>query len=397
MDETTDVVVDDHAHDAFVCGTMDGRMRKRFIGKSNNSNDDNSNTDKDRTSIGLTMNTTIKMQQRSTTRRIILNTLFLVGTVGLLASSSTAPPIIPVADAARHNAVTGVVQQPSRRRSAQSSTTAVSTNSLSITQRLVAGGVSRGIAQMTLYPVDALRTLAQTRDGRTLADVGVSALVRGCTTTSAFALFMGSIQFALFGVFRDRVGPLVASAIGAAGSCIVSVPQEVIKQRLVTGVYKGFGEACATIYKTEGILGFYSAWKPTMGRNVPFVMTTFTTMDLMKRYVLARTNKDKKDNLKTELTAVQNTVVGISSALVAGLLTQPVDVVKTRMMTQAASNAAPYSSAVNCFVTIVRTEGPMTLFSGLKQRSVYMGLLWGMTFALNGRFQKQMMTMKQTE
>ena len=65
-------------------------------------------------------------------------------------------------------------------------------------KRLLAGGASRGLAQMTLYPVDALRTLAQTRDGRTLADVGVSALVRGSLTTSMFALGMGSIQFGVF-------------------------------------------------------------------------------------------------------------------------------------------------------------------------------------------------------
>ena len=40
------------------------------------------------------------------------------------------------------------------------------------TNKVIAGGVSRAWAQALLYPVDALRTLAQTRDGRTLSDVG---------------------------------------------------------------------------------------------------------------------------------------------------------------------------------------------------------------------------------
>ena len=102
---------------------------------------------------------------------------------------------------------------------------------LKVTHLLLAGGAARSLSQMTLYPIDAMRTLAQTRDGRTLADVGVGALLRGCTTTSAFALFMGSIQFAVFGACRNIVGPLVASAARAIPSCIVSVPQEVIKQR----------------------------------------------------------------------------------------------------------------------------------------------------------------------
>lgn len=95
---------------------------------------------------------------------------------------------------------------------------------------VLAGGISRSLAQALLYPVDALRTLAQTRDGRTLADVGVRSLVRGCAQTSSFALFTGGIQFGIFGAVNPRLGPLAASVAGAAGSCLVSVPQEVIKQ-----------------------------------------------------------------------------------------------------------------------------------------------------------------------
>jgi solute carrier family 25 S-adenosylmethionine transporter 26 len=257
---------------------------------------------------------------------------------------------------------------------------------VSVPRRLMAGGVSRAIAQMTLYPLDALRTLAQTRDGRTLADVGQKALVRGCATTSTFALFMGSIQFAVFGACKSRGIPtLLAGALGASASCIVSVPQDVIKQRLITGVYTSFRQAVGTIYKTEGIFGFYSAWKPAMARNVPFVMTTFTTMELLKR---ERMKRKSGDDRQKELGLIENMVIGMSSALVAGFLTQPADVVKTRMMTQAASTAVPYSSAFDCLQTIVKTEGMLTLFSGLKQRSTYMCLLWGMTFALNGHFTK---------
>jgi solute carrier family 25 S-adenosylmethionine transporter 26 len=259
--------------------------------------------------------------------------------------------------------------------------------SVTVAHRLIAGGAARSLAQMTLYPIDAMRTLAQTRDGRTLADVGVSALMRGCTTTSAFALFMGSIQFAVFGACRNTVGPLVASAAGAIGSCVISVPQEVIKQRLVTGVYSSFREAVATIYKTEGVLGFYSAWKPTVLRNVPFVMTTFTTMDIMKRRVLA-----KDPSGRTALSLWENLSIGIGAAMVGVLVTNPADVIKTRMMTQAASVEVPYASAMDCFTTVLKKEGPLAFFAGVKQRSLYVCLLWGMTFAMNGRIQEYLAT-----
>lgn len=247
-------------------------------------------------------------------------------------------------------------------------------------QKVISGGAGRAMAQALLYPVDALRTLAQTRDGRTLADVGVQALSKGCLQTSSVALLQGAIQFGIFGVVNERYGPLVASALGAAGSCIVSVPQEVLKQRLVTGVYSRFREAVTTIYSTEGIRGFYSGWRPTVSRNVPFVVITFTTMHYMEQKILA---KRKRDGPKT-LTAKENMLIGIGSALVGVWATQPFDVIKTRMMTQAASKAVPYSSAFECFSMIVRSEGVRKLYNGVAQRSVYQAGLWGITFAVNG-------------
>ncbi|KAL7434806.1 hypothetical protein ACHAXM_004274 [Skeletonema potamos] len=248
--------------------------------------------------------------------------------------------------------------------------------------KVLAGGCSRALAQALLYPVDALRTLAQTRDGRTLADVGTSTLLKGCGQTSSFALFTGAFQFGIYGVVQPRYGPLIASACGAAGSCLVSVPQEVLKQRLVTGVYKNFREAVRSIYTNEGALGFYSAWKPTVSRNVPFVMATFSSRELLQRKIVAFKGRNEEKKGQMKLSSSDNLLIGISSALVAAWLTQPIDVIKTRMMTQAASNATPYTSALDCASSIIRTESWRKLYSGFGQRAVYMSGLWGITFAL---------------
>lgn len=263
-------------------------------------------------------------------------------------------------------------------------TSPVSQNHLRFSHRVIAGGASRALAQIILYPIDTLRTLAQTRDGKTLADVGMRALVRGCFTTSMFSLFMGSIQFSIFGHCRKHVGPLLASAAGAAASCIVSVPQEVIKQRLVTGIYPTFTHAVISIGRKEGLRGFYSAWKPTMARNVPTMIITFTTMDHLKAFRL-------KQNNTTELSMWENIAIGVSSAFVSGLATNPIDVIKTRMMTQASSIQKPYSSAMDCGWTILRTEGPWTFYAGFPQRATYMCLFWGMAFTLNAYFQDNLL------
>jgi solute carrier family 25 S-adenosylmethionine transporter 26 len=120
-------------------------------------------------------------------------------------------------------------------------------------------------------------------------------------------------------------------------------------------------------------------------------MITFTAQDWIQDQL--RRRHDKKEGL----TLLENTIVGMASALVAGVVTNPIDVVKTRMMTQAASNAEPYKSALDCAVTIFRNEGARKFYAGFGQRSVYMCGLWGITFALNGHFQKREVLVAQTK
>lgn len=254
----------------------------------------------------------------------------------------------------------------------------------SFQKAFIRGGMARCIGQATLYPLDALRTLAQTRDAK-LADVGAKALIRGCLTTSSFALVMGALQFSVFGQLREKqnVKPPFAAACAATASCIVSVPQEVIKQRLVTGVYPSFRKAVKSIWKQEGIRGFYHSWKPTMLRNIPFVVITFTAQDIIKNRILSSRNHSSQT--QKNLSLGENLATGMMSALIAGIITNPVDVIKTRMMTQASSNALPYKSALDCAITVMQKEGIGTFYAGFQQRSIYMCGLWGITFAINGR------------
>lgn len=273
-----------------------------------------------------------------------------------------------------------------------------SSNSNNGLHRAISGGLSRAIAQAALYPLDALRTLSQTRDSRTLANIGIRPLLNGCLQTSTFALLTGASQFGIHGLCCNNYGcsPLAASIYGAAGSCIFSVPQEVIKQRLITGVYTNFRTAIVQIWKTEGISGYYSGWRPTMSRNVPFVIITFASRDSLHSGLVHRRRRNKNNNHDSSSlssTVLEDVGVGIASALIACILTQPIDVVKTRIMTQAASNAIPYTSALDCATSILRTEGWKRLYSGIGQRGLYMGGLWGITFGfepiltkyLNGR------------
>jgi solute carrier family 25 S-adenosylmethionine transporter 26 len=259
---------------------------------------------------------------------------------------------------------------------------------LTPSERLLAGGTARALSQALLYPADALRTLAQTRAGApTLGELGARTLVSGCATTSSFAYAIGAIQFGTVGVLTPRLGPLRAAACGALASCVVSVPQEVIKQRLVTGVYTDFAAAVRTIWSTHGPRGFYAGLGPTAARNVPFVVCTFTAFAWMERRALERSGA-------RELGTGQSVRIGVLSALAAGALTQPFDVVKTRMMTQAASAAVPYAGVADCVATMWRTEGPASFYAGLRQRSAYAGPLWALQFGANARLSQALLARK---
>ena len=247
-------------------------------------------------------------------------------------------------------------------------------------EKLLAGGSARFGAQLIMYPADALRTLAQTRTGaKTLADLGYKTLISGCATTSSFAFFVGGLQFSIFGALRPKVPAIVASACASLGSSVAGIPQEVIKQRLVTGIYPNFLTAVSKIARTEGLLGFYSGWAPTVSRNLPFVVICFCSFDAFKERAL----RDRPEG--ASLTTFENYAFGVSSALIGGLCTQPIDVVKTRLMTQAAVvGAVPYTGVVDCVSTMLRTEGPGIFLAGIRPRMAYMGPLWALQFGLNG-------------
>mmetsp|Transcript_19671 Transcript_19671/g.21763 ORF Transcript_19671/g.21763 Transcript_19671/m.21763 type:complete len:476 (+) Transcript_19671:74-1501(+) len=284
---------------------------------------------------------------------------------------------------------------------------------LSIVQTLVAGGSARAISQFVTYPMDALRTISQTRQGaKTLSELGMSKLVAGSVSTSLFAFPLGAVQFTVFGnvkkilssLFRTETGAIgtavamTSSACASLASCAVGVPQEVLKQRLVTNIYPNFGTAVRTIWNTEGLMGFYQGWGPTVARNLPYIVITFTTFnhwktqELKKRSTARGGDETKNDGSSTSKVLDTKTALrfGMGAAFIGCLATQPLDVIKTRMMTQAASNLPPYSGALNCVQDIIATEGVSAFLAGLPPRVCYISPLWGAQFLLNEKFQKMM-------
>lgn len=206
-----------------------------------------------------------------------------------------------------------------------------------------------------------------------------------------FAFPTGAIQFTVFAGVKKYLTNIVgnqgatgtavamaSSACASIASCAVGVPQEVLKQRLVTNIYPNFRTAVKTIMSTEGVKGFYTGWGPTVARNLPYVVITFTTFNHWKTQELKRRQSEGLDT-------ASSLKFGMGSAVLGCIVTQPIDVVKTRMMTQAASNLIPYTSPFNCIADIIKTEGMGAFFAGFPPRVAYIAPLWAAQFMLNER------------
>lgn len=118
--------------------------------------------------------------------------------------------------------------------------------------------------------------------------------------------------------------------------------------------------ALTTIFRTEGARGLYVGLVPTISSNVPFSAI----------YYLLYTRLQKRAKRNELMASLPTTAVNFSSSMVAAvgatLVTQPLDVVRTRMQLSLASPA----STLAVLGSIVRTDGWRSLFVGSVPRSV---------------------------
>lgn len=91
--------------------------------------------------------------------------------------------------------------------------------------------------------------------------------------------------------------------------------------------YKGTFDAARTIIRTEGVSELFSGYKATLYRDLPFSALQFMFYEQFQHW--AREWKDSRDiGVRLEL------LTGAAGGGLAGVITCPLDVVKTRLQTQ---------------------------------------------------------------
>lgn len=120
-----------------------------------------------------------------------------------------------------------------------------------------------------------------------------------------------------------RTKDILASALAEIMANLIRNPFEIVKQQLMTGRADKIGESFKEILKNKGIRGFYIGLKATLARDI-----LFSSIQLPLFEIFRVINP-------LELSPVTSAAVsGALAAVIAGFLSCPLDVIKTRLMTQ---------------------------------------------------------------
>jgi solute carrier family 25 S-adenosylmethionine transporter 26 len=189
------------------------------------------------------------------------------------------------------------------------------------------------------------------------------------TFWTTYELAKGSLS----GMVTDKDYLFVAHAGAAAladiAVCTVRNPFEVVKQQLQAGLHTNTQTALRTILRVDGVKGLYAGYFSTIIREIPFDAIEFALYEQMKTVWKARKQPGE------DLVLWENAILGSIAGGFAAAVTTPLDVIKTRMMTQLKHNAAErYTGWLHAFQTIRRQEGTMALFSGIRPRVAWISV-----------------------
>ncbi|XP_054921789.1 mitochondrial S-adenosylmethionine carrier protein-like isoform X3 [Dermacentor andersoni] len=240
-----------------------------------------------------------------------------------------------------------------------------SVDSPSFFASLVAGAIAGTTVDVVLFPLDTLKTRLQSQQGFLKAGgfkkiySGVASAALGSAPTSAlfFCTYEGVKQF-VGPVMPSLMTPLVHSIAAACGevvricfaveaACTLRVPVEVVKQRTQANHDMSSWRTFKSVLHIEGVRGFYRGYFTTVAREIPFSFIQFPLWEFLKNMFA---NPDSS-------VTWQAAVCGAISGGIAGGLTTPLDVAKTRIILAEPYNPLPTLTPTSPLVGVLGVGG----------------------------------------
>jgi len=252
---------------------------------------------------------------------------------------------------------------------------------------LLSGAVARGVSVFVMYPVDTIKTRLQLETRR-----GVESywsvlrkmlskprnLYWGVASTLIGQVPYGMLTFGSYEIYKNwlanwfrsssRLRIVLAAIMGDLTGSLWLCPSEVVKSRLQAGQYANTWDAVGKIFLSQGLKGFYQGYIGQIARDIPFrAIQLLSYEELRWRY-----RQWKKVSSVEDLSNVENLLVGLVAGSFTAAVTTPLDVLKTRLMTQPMSTGGHWA-AWNCARQLFQQEGLPAFWKGLGPRVFYIG------------------------
>eukprot|EP00612_Vaucheria_litorea_P001680 CAMPEP_0171455120 /NCGR_PEP_ID=MMETSP0945-20130129/2143_1 /TAXON_ID=109269 /ORGANISM="Vaucheria litorea, Strain CCMP2940" /LENGTH=323 /DNA_ID=CAMNT_0011980299 /DNA_START=1 /DNA_END=969 /DNA_ORIENTATION=+ len=237
---------------------------------------------------------------------------------------------------------------------------------------LMAGAVAGTTVDLVLYPLDTVKTRLQAVQGsetslnifKDIFDGLGPAILASAPCAAVFFGAYDTLKRVIGASLHSDMAP-IAHCLAAAGAdltqSLVRTPFEVVKQQLQAGVGADSAKAIvAGIIKQEGFMGLYRGWGALALRDLPFDIIEFPMYEYFK--------KEWARIKGAPLAPWQGSLCGSIAGGISAALTTPLDVVKTRLMTQTTENTLKYSGVLDCLKQVATDEGIGALWTGVVPR-----------------------------
>jgi len=251
-------------------------------------------------------------------------------------------------------------------------------------QTMIAGALSRTIAQMAVHPLNTFKTMLQVKHvnkaGKVTAlpkillrDVSMARLLKGADSQFIFSFPHGALYFYVIENVKHQISylrvlpkgfeflaDLTSSIVSTCICSIISTPQMVITDRLMANQYPSLPSAVSSIIRSEGLKGFYRGWWAALAQKIPSYGLTWVLFQQLKRGYESFSGE--------KATGRASFVMGALAAAGGTTVMNPMDTIKTRLITQALDAKEPYKGVLDCFIRVTREEGVGTFYRSLPPR-----------------------------
>lgn len=254
----------------------------------------------------------------------------------------------------------------------------------------MASGLAAAVVKTILQPFDTVKTVQQAQMMRVgpigaakdvIAKRGILGLWSGIGVTIIGSSPSVAVYFGCYSAFKERfvkilppeyklVAVACSAMLGNTIASVLRVPYEVLKQRMQYGLHATAWEALTHSIKHEGPLGLFSQGKlaSQIIRDVPYAVVTLMSYELLQQYFIKKQQEkiNRNEPIVVRAQAMTDALCGSMAGGIGTVVTTPMDVIKTRMMT-----TKTYSGVIDASKRILKEEGAATFLVGVYPRLMH--------------------------